>query len=120
MENAYTETFINNCKSHAAWVLKEPSSAEDSNKLICYVTHHTRAYIILNGLHTHKKHQELEESSLDLKFWLCSSGNNLIPVRQNRSTVTEVEPEWDVRVSEKKYIFQYLIFFSTIESYSFF
>lgn len=101
MENAYTETLINNYKSHAAWVVKEPSAGEDSNKLICYMNHHTRTYITLNGLHAHEKHQELEESSLDPKPCLCSSANNLIPVGKNRSTVTEPEPEWDVRVSEK-------------------
>lgn len=39
MENAYTGTSMNNYKSHAAWVVKEPSAAEDSNKLICYVNH---------------------------------------------------------------------------------
>lgn len=110
MENAYTGTSMNNYKSHAAWVVKEPSAAEDSNKLICYVNHCTRVYITLNGLHTHKKHKELEERSLDLKFSKCSSQNNLIPVRQNRSTVTELEPEWDVK-SIRKIYFSYLIFF---------
>lgn len=72
MEYAYTETFINNYKSHAAFVVEEPSAAEDSNKLICYVNHHTNVYITFSGLHSHKKHQELEESSLDLKCCLCS------------------------------------------------